>query len=141
MLEMVTPAPVETSPSTYPSPVAPPEPARHRRHGERLTASASSPRAVAPAAALHAAEQFALASEILDELVAAGDGTGARRHVILPALSAIGIRDPRTVAATVARDALNRTAELCADLPDALADSVLADVVRTARLLDSTVER
>ena len=92
-----------------------------------------------PAAIRDAVEQFALACEILDELVRDGEGVGEaeQRPGIVSVLGAIGIREPRAVAAAVARDALNRTAEASAELPDALADVVLEDVVRTARLIDT----
>ena len=135
MIETTAPCSAVTS-----SPPRPPL-LRSRRGRPRRPVPAEPSPARVPVSALHAAEQFALASEIADELLAADDETRAGRHVILPALGAIGIRDPRAVAASVARDALNRTAELCADLPDDLADAVLEDVVRTARLIDTAVTR
>ena len=111
-------------------------------HSSHSTAPATATGAANKWSAMHdAVEHFALAGEILDEL--AGDSHADRpvtRTGILSVLNSIGVRDPRAVAAVLAKDALERTAVATAELPDELADVVLEDVVRTARLIDQAAE-
>jgi len=109
---------------------------------ERCTPAASRP-ARSAVAMRSATENLALACQIIDELVAASvePTTTSCGPTVIPALQAIGFRDPRAMAAAVARDALNRTVDASADLPHALADIVLEDVVRTDRLIDAALRQ